>query len=259
PPLLLLHGFPQTHYAWHLVWPILARTHTVVACDLRGYGDSVALDADYSFRGMADDQVKVMRSLGYDSFAVVGHDRGARVAHRMALDHPAAVDAVALLDILPTAVVWSEMDAVLARGYWHWSFLAQDGGLAERALAADPIGFLHGFLGIGSSAGVLAPEALAVYEQAALRPSVQRAFCGDYRAAAGIDLEHDASGRRGSHQPALVLWGARGLVGRGRDPVAVWREIFPDVRGRRLEAGHFLPEEVPAEVASEITDFLAAR
>ncbi|WP_198318607.1 alpha/beta fold hydrolase [Pseudofrankia inefficax] len=258
PPVLLLHGFPQSHHAWHRVWPVLAETYTVVASDLRGYGDSLAFDDDFSFRAMADDQLTVMRSLGFESFPVVGHDRGARVAQRMALDHPHAVESVVLLDIVPTAAVWSGMDAELARGYWHWSFLAQPGGLPERALAADPIGFLHGFLGIGASIGVFAPEALAEYERAALRPSVQRAFCGDYRAAAGIDLEHDANSRQ-ARQPALVLWGARGMVGRGPDPVDVWREVFPNVHGRPLDAGHFLPEEVPVEIAREITTFLKAR
>lgn len=256
PPVLLLHGFPQTHIEWHRVWPTLAETRTVIACDLRGYGDSLAFDDDFSFRAMAADQVAVMWSLGFDSFPVVGHDRGARVAHRMALDYPGSVESVTLLDILPTQTVWDEMDAELARGYWHWSFLVQDGGLPERALAADPIGFLHGFLGIGASAAAFAPEALAAYELAVLRPTVQRAFCADYRAAGGVDLEHDAHGERSSSAPARLLWGTRGALGRHRDPLAVWREVFPKVQGRAIDAGHFLPEEAPDEVAQEIADFL---
>ncbi|ANY07949.1 alpha/beta fold hydrolase [Pseudonocardia sp. HH130630-07] len=272
PPVLLLHGFPQTHAMWEPVAADLARDHTVVCTDLRGYGgsdrpESGAGHLGYSFRAMAADQVAVMAELGFDTFAVVGHDRGARVAHRMLLDHPGTVTRAALLDILPTAYVYGHVDRALATAYYHWFLFIQPDELPERLIAGDPIGYLHTLLGgWGSGPGVHRAEALASYERAFADPAARHAMMEDYRAGASIDLVHDeASAAVGQRiaVPTLVLWGEHGVVGaNAEDPVTVWRRwaVGPDlVSGRAVPgAGHFLVDERPGDVGSGIRDFLTS-
>ncbi len=266
PPVLLLHGFPQTHAMWHRVAPELARGHTVVAPDLRGYGDSSRPPegddhGGYSFRSMAADQVAVMRSLGHERFAVVGHDRGARVAHRMTLDHPEVVTRLAVLDIVPTLHVYEHVDKALATAYYHWFFFIQPAPLPERLIDGDPIGYLHALLGAwGSGLSVFAPEALTEYERCFADADARHAMLEDYRAGASIDLEHDrADVDRKVEAPTLVVWGENGVVGRRpENPLDVWRERASDVRGTAVDAGHFLVEERPAETLDLLAGFLAA-
>ncbi|MGD9530372.1 alpha/beta fold hydrolase [Pseudonocardia sp.] len=263
PPLLLLHGFPQTKAMWAGIAAALARTHTVVAADLRGYGDSAKPDSDadhasYSFRAMAADQVGLMRALGYERFAVIGHDRGARTTHRMALDHPGAVERAAVLDILPTLHVYEHVDRALATAYYHWFFFIQPEPVPETLIGADPRFYLHSLLGgWGSGLGVYAPDALAEYERCFDDAAARHAMMEDYRAGASIDLEHDrADAGRSVEAPLLVLWGSRGVVGRSGDVLAVWRERATDVRGGAVDAGHFLVEERPAETLAALQGFL---
>jgi haloacetate dehalogenase len=267
PPVLLLHGYPQTHVMWHRVAPGLTDRHTVVLADLRGYGDSSrpaskADHASYSKRAMAEDQVALMRALGFDSFAVVGHDRGARVAHRLCLDRPEAVTRVALLDIVPTRHVFAHVDRALAQAYYHWFFLAQEPDLPERLIGADPGYFLRRKLAqwsAGSGTEAFDPEAVEEYVRCFADPEVVRASCEDYRAGASIDLEHDeadaAAGRR-VECPALVLWGGEGFVGRTYDVLEVWRGYAADVRGQALPGGHFLAEEAPGDTLAALREFL---
>jgi haloacetate dehalogenase len=267
PPVLLLHGFPQTHVMWHRIAPALAETHTVVAADLRGYGDTsrpAAGDdhAGYSFRAMAADQRALMAELGHDRFAVVGHDRGARVAHRLALDASDAVTRVALLDILPTAHVYDSVDRRLATAYYHWFFFIQPAPLPERLIAGDPIGYLHALLGGwgGSGLSFYDPAAVAEYERVFADADARHAMLEDYRAGASVDYEQDSADAAAGHRvgaPTLVLWGARSVVGRGPDaPVDVWRRRARDVSGCALDAGHFLAEERPEETLAALRDFL---
>lgn len=257
-PVLLLHGYPQTHVMWHPVAEELAKSRRVVAADLRGYGNSIAHDADFTFRAMARDQVALMDRLGHSRFDVISHDRGARTAHRMVLDHPAAVRSVVLVDILPTLDVWRTMDDWLARRYYHWMFLSQPGDMPRRLISGDPVLFLHSALaGLSGAVGLFHEKALAEYERAARNPQVVAAWCGDYTAAATTDPEHDrADLGRTSPIPCLVLWGSRGVVAHHLDPVAAWRVWFPEAVGRPVEAGHFLVEERPAEVLGALTEHL---
>lgn len=264
PPVLLLHGYPQTHAMWHRVAPILAESHTVVATDLRGYGDSSKPaggedHAGYSKRAMARDQAAVMQSLGFDTFAVVGHDRGGRVGHRLALDHPERVERLAVLDIVPTRHVFETADADLALAYYHWFFLSQPYDLPEKLIGADPVYYLRKKIGVwGGGLDLFDPEALAEYERC-FTPETVHASCEDYRAAAAIDLRHDEEdfGHR-LQCPLMALWGANGVVGRLYEPLAVWREYAENVRGRALDTAHFLAEERPEETAGELLAFLAA-
>jgi haloacetate dehalogenase len=270
PPVLLLHGFPQSHVMWHRIAPELAHEHTVVAADLRGYGDSARPTsgpdhAAYSFRAMSADQVAVMVTLGFDRFAVVGHDRGARVTHRMTLDHPDRVERLALLDILPTAYVFDHVDRRLATAYYHWFFLAQPADLPERLIACDPIYFLHRCLGSwGSGLDAHEPEALRAYERAFADPAARLAMIEDYRAGASIDLEHDAASTAGGGRiatPCLVLWGEKGVVGHNPDtPLDVWRTLAAEpalVHGHAIpRAGHFLAEENHADTVAALRTFL---
>jgi haloacetate dehalogenase len=263
PPLLLLHGAPQTHAMWHQLAPALAESHAVVATDLRGYGDSSKPrgggdHSAYSFRAMALDQLEVMRALGHDRFAVVAHDRGARVAHRLARDHPAAVERVAILDIVPTDHVYANVDRAVASAYFHWFFLPLPEPIPEQMIEPTATSFLHLFLGnLGSALDVYAPEALAEYERCFADPATIHGLCEDYRAGATIDLVHDAQdGDRLVTMPMLLLWGARGVVGTRYDPLEVWRAYATDVRGHALDAGHFLVEERPHETLAALREFL---
>jgi haloacetate dehalogenase len=262
-PVLLLHGYPQTHAMWRWIAPALARERPVVLTDLRGYGDSScpaggADHAAYSKRAMALDQVRVMEQLGFDRFAVVAHDRGARVAHRLLLDHPQRVTRAALLDIAPTYDMYAATDQAFATAYFHWFFLIQPGDLPERLIGADPEFFLRRCLKAWSRVeGAFGEEAMAEYIRCFSRPEVIHATCEDYRAAAGIDLEHDAADRdRRIRCPLLVLWGGLGFVGRRFDVLALWRERAANVRGGPLPCGHFLPEEAPEATRREIAAFL---
>lgn len=267
PPLLMLHGYPQTQAMWHAVAPALAERWTVVAPDLRGYGESSrppggAEHEGYSKRRMAADQVAVMRALGFERFPVVGHDRGARVAHRMAVDHPDVVSRVAVLDIVPTRYVFRQIEQGMATAYFHWFFLIQPDGVPERMIGADPDAWcrwLHRHWAADPDA--MSPAAVDEYTRAFRDPAVIHASCEDYRAAATIDLRHDdedvAAGRR-VRQPLLCLWGARGRVGRSYDVPATWREVADDVSWAIADCGHFVAEERPAETLSALTPFLDA-
>ncbi|HEX3610304.1 MAG TPA: alpha/beta hydrolase [Sporichthyaceae bacterium] len=265
PPLLLLHGYPQTSAMWSRIAPALARRYTVVAPDLRGYGASgkppgSASHIEYAKRTMAADQVAVMGALGFEEFAVVGHDRGGRVGHRMALDHPERVQRLAVLDIVPTHEVFRTTDEMLARVYWHWFFLSQPYDLPERLIGADPEYLLRFALRAWSSDGTVFDEAAVAEYAAAFRdPATVHATCEDYRAAASIDLEHDeADLDRRVTCPVLVLWGARGFVGRRYDVLECWGRRAQQVSGTAVDSGHFLPEEAPAETLAALEEFLAA-
>lgn len=260
PPVLLLHGWPQTSAMWHRIAPGLARTRSVVLADLPGYGHSTAAPdaevASFGKRAMAADLVAAMKALGHDRFAVIGHDRGARCAYRMALDHPRTVTALAVLDILPTADVFARLDAAFALGAWHWFFLAQR-DLPERLVGADPDAFFTGFL---RPAEIFAPEALEHYRTAWRRPEVVHAMCQDYRAGASIDVADDERDRGTTIEcPTLALWGRRGPVGREPDPLAIWRTWAPHVSGRPLDCGHYLAEEAPEDTRDLLTGFLSSR
>ena len=265
PPLLLLHGNPQTHAMWHRLAPALAERFTVVATDLRGYGrsskpPSTDDHAPYSKRAMAADMVRVMERLGHPRFMVGAHDRGARVAHRLALDWPESVSRVALLDIAPTREMYAHATDAFARDYWHWFFMIQPAPLPERMMAADPEGFWRWKCG-GKGKGMdhFAPEALADYLET-FTPETIRATCEDYRAAATIDIRHDdEDGGRKLACPLLVLWGAKGAIERHFDCLALWRERAADVRGHALPGGHYLAEEVPEDVLREFLAFFAPR
>ncbi|MEM9437395.1 MAG: alpha/beta hydrolase [Pseudomonadota bacterium] len=264
PAVLLLHGYPQTSACWHAVAPALvAAGYRVIAPDLRGYGVSdkplsAADHSTYSKRAMAADQIALMDALGIDSFAVIGHDRGARVAHRLARDHGARITRIAVLDIAPTAAMYDATNREFATGYYHWFFLIQPAPLPERLIGADPAFYLRSKLGAWGKSGmdVYAPEALAEYEACFADPACIAATCEDYRASAGIDLEHDAEETAKLTMPLLALWGARGLVGRLYDVLAEWRAVADDVRGHPLDTGHFLPEEAPEATAAALLDFL---
>lgn len=264
PPLLLLHGHPQTQVMWHAVADRLAQQFSVVLMDLRGRGDSQRLPASpehtlYSKRAMAGDAVAVMRHFGFERFALCGHDRGARVAHRLALDHPDALTRLMLLDIAPTLAMYEGTTEAFARAYWHWFFLIQPAPTPERAIEADPVAWLRE--GMGSRwAGLAAftPEALAEYERCIAIPGSATAICEDYRASATIDLEHDRADRNAGRRvqvPTRVLWGAHGVVGRCFDALALWRDVATEVSGRALDGGHYLAEEQPAELLADMLAF----
>ena len=267
PPLLMLHGYPQTHAMWHRVAPALASSYTVVCADLRGYGDSSkppsdATHAPYSKRAMAADMVAVMRRLGFPRFRLVGHDRGGRVSHRLALDHPDAVERVAVLDIAPTLAMYEKTDRAFATAYYHWFFLIQPFDLPERMIGADPAAYLRAKIGGWGSGGTafFDPRAVAEYERCFRDPATIRATCEDYRAAASIDLEHDSADRAAGRRvrcPLLALWGERGVVHRLFDPLAEWRAVAVDVAGAALPCGHYLAEEAPQATLDRLDAFLA--
>lgn len=263
PPLLLLHGHPQTHLTWHKVAPILARTHTVVATDLRGYGDSSKPDGgpahiNYSKRAMATDSVRVMETLGFDRFSVVGHDRGGRVAHRLAIDHAARVAKLVVLDIAPTAFMYAQTNKAFATRYFWWFFLMQPFDLPERMIGADPDYFFDRHIaGQIKVANALDPEVVAEYRRCYRDPRTRHAICEDYRAAAGVDLEHDAADRgRKIDMPLLALWGRLGTIGELFDVRAAWQEVATEVRGFPLECGHSPQEECPDDLLGALAGFI---
>jgi haloacetate dehalogenase len=268
PAILLLHGYPQTHVMWHDAAPRLTDRFTVVVADLPGYGASfrpvVAPDhAPHSKRALAADLVQLMSGLGHEQFAVAGHDRGGRVAYRMALDHPDRVRAVAVLDVVATGDVWARADAQLALVYWHWSFLAQPAPLPERLIAGDPGAFfdLHvRALGLGRDASRYPAELMEGYRRLLDDPSTVEAICEDYRAGATIDRAHDDAdrGRRRITCPVLALWSAAGALPRlYGDVLDVWRAWADDVSGQGLPATHFLVEDQPELTADALSGFLA--
>lgn len=262
PPLLCLHGYPQCHVIWHKVAPRLAEDFTVVAPDLRGYGDSDKPDSDpehatYSKRATALDQVEVMEQLGFTEFFVAGHDRGGRVAHRMALDHPDRVKKISVLDIVPTYKIFAEVDRALATGYYHWFFLIQGDGLPETMIGADPAYYLRTTLGKwGAKSGAFTGEAMAEYVRCFSDPATIHGSCEDYRAGATIDLRHDEADMDAKVAcPLQALWGAKGLMHGRFDVLAAWRERASDVSGKPLDCGHFLPEEAPDETVEALRGF----
>ncbi len=257
PPLLLLHGHPQTHVMWHRVAPWLARDFTVVAPDLRGYGESfkppTAADHEpYSKRAMGRDQIAIMRHFGFERFFVAGHDRGGRVAYRLALDHPDSVSRVAVLDIVPTGEMFRRADMSFGLGYWHWFFLAQPYPYPERIIGADPDAYYF-----QRSREVFDPEALADYERCYRDPAAIHAMCEDYRAGATFDFKLDEAdrGRRRIACPLLALWGARGMMPKWYDVLAVWRDWAEDVRGEAIDCGHYLAEEAPEATYAALRAF----
>lgn len=264
PALLLLHGFPQTHAIWHRVAPQLSARYRLVMPDLRGYGDSAkppgeADHANYSKRTMAADVHALMTSLGHARYMVCGHDRGGRVAHRLALDHSQAVLRLMVLDISPTLTMYERTTREFAQAYYHWFFLIQPAPLPERLIGADPIFYLHRKIGAWGSAGtqLFDPRALAEYERCFNDPAAIHAMCEDYRAAASIDLEHDrADLERRIACPVHALWGERGVVHRLFTPVSDWqaRAQLP-VAGRAVPGGHYIPEESPACLVDEMREF----
>jgi haloacetate dehalogenase len=269
PPLLLLHGYPQSLLMWHAAAPLLAERRTVVATDLAGYGASLrprpgADHRPHAKRESALDQVEVMSSLGFESFAVAGHDRGGRVAYRMALDHPGRVERAAVLDVVPTGETWARADARLARTYWHWTFLAQPAPLPERLIAGDPDAFfdlhLRGQLGLGEEPRRHPDGVLESYRRSLYDPVAVEAMCEDYRAGASVDAEDDdadrANGRR-IECPLLVLWAGRGALPRLYPSVVdVWRPWAEDIAGATIDARHFMAEESPRETADQLLGFL---
>ena len=263
PPLLLLHGYPQTHAMWHRVAPVLAERFTVTAPDLRGYGRSSKPPSDpdhasYSKRASANDLVRLMSGFGHERFAVVAHDRGARVAHRLALDHVGRVSRLAVLDIAPTREMYRGTTAGFASAYWHWFLLIQPAPFPERLIGADPDGWLEHKMGSGSAGlAPFAEAALSDYRRAFRDPDTVRASCEDYRAAASIDIAHDdADGGRRIDCPLLALWGRRGVIEAHFDALALWRERATDVRGGALDGGHYLAEECPEALLAELDPFL---
>nr|WP_319566580.1 alpha/beta hydrolase [uncultured Rhodoferax sp.] len=265
PPLLLLHGHPQTHAIWHKVVPTLVQHYTVVAADLRGYGDSskpvgTPDHASYSKRRMAQDQVELMRQLGFARFKLLAHDRGARVAHRMAMDHAEAVQRLVLLDIAPTLAMYEQTTQAFARAYWHWFFLIQKAPLPERLIQADPAAYIREVMG-GRSAGLAPfdPRALAEYQRCLALSGAAHGLCEDYRASASIDLQHDQSDRDAARMvqaPLLVLWGEHGVVQRCFKPLDEWQRVARQVQGSSLPCGHYIPEEAPDALLAQALPFL---
>jgi len=265
PPLLLLHGHPQTHVIWHKVADQLAENFTVVAADLRGYGDSdkppaSEASASYSKRIMARDQLMLMQSFGFTQFSVLAHDRGARVAHRLALDHPDAVSRMVLLDIAPTLAMYTQANEEFARAYWHWFFLIRPTPLPETLIEADPENYLRTVMGT-RSAGMdpFTDDAFSEYLRCLKLPGAAIAICEDYRASAGLDLEHDQADIDAGNKlkcPLLALWGEKGTVGRCFSPLHEWQKVALNVEGNALASGHYIAEEIPELLLEYTLDFL---
>lgn len=265
PALLLLHGHPQTHVIWHRIAEDLAAHYTVVATDLRGYGDSSKPagepdHANYSKRAMAADQVAVMRELGFERFYLCGHDRGGRVAHRLAMDHPEVVQKLMLLDIAPTLAMYEQTDRAFATAYFHWFFLIQPAPLPETLIEASPADYITRTMG-GRHASLAAfdPVAIADYQRCLAQPGAAHALCEDYRASNTIDLEHDRADREAGRRiscPVSVLWGQHGVIERCFDPLAEWRAVADMVEGEALPCGHYIPEEAPAALLERLLRFM---
>jgi haloacetate dehalogenase len=269
PPLLLMHGNPFTHLSWHKFAPRLAQEFTVVATDLRGYGDSEKPPggpdhSGYSFRAMAQDQVEVMAELGFPRFMAAGHDRGARVLHRMCLDHPDKVERAAILDIVPQHYLFNHITKPWATFSWHWFFNIQPAPMPERMMGADPDWFIEKKLAkTQQGLSFFGKEALAEYKRCFRNPDTIHAICEDYRACATVDLEMDAKDFAAGRKitcPTLILWGATGGVGRNQKSEEIWPQYATDIRGMKaLPCGHYLSEEAPEETYRELRDFLAGR
>lgn len=267
PPLLLLHGHPQTHAMWHKVAPELAKRFKLVLLDLRGYGDSGRPDYDaqhaaYSKREMAEDAAFVMQHFGFSTFNILAHDRGARVAHRLASDHPEKVQRMMLLDIAPTLAMYERTSRAFATAYWHWFFLIQPQPLPEALIESDPVRYIRSVMGKRHAGlAAFAPEAMQEYERCIQIPGSARGICEDYRASAGIDLEHDradiAAGKKLS-LPLRILWGEHGAVGANFDVLGLWRERVSEVTGRALACGHYIAEEAPGELFAEAHNFFTS-
>ncbi len=262
PALLLLHGYPQTHLMWHKIAPSLAKKHHIICPDLRGYGDSSKPDSDaqhrpYSKREMANDMIEVMRQMGYERFFVVGHDRGARVAHRMALDFPAKILKAAVLDIIPTYEMFKQIDQTIATSYYHWFFLIQDKGVPEHLIGLDPDFYLNDKLNRWSQYPEQFDNAIVnQYLRCFKDPATIHATCEDYRAAASIDLEHDeADLDKKVGCPLLVLWGKHGIMGKHFDMLDIWQQKADNVTGKALDSGHFLAEEAASETLENLLNF----
>lgn len=262
PCLLLLHGYPQTHVIWHKVAPALAERFTVVASDLRGYGDSGKPETDaahtpYSKREMARDQAEVMSALGFDRFSVVGHDRGGRVAHRLARDYRDRVERLAVLDICPTLDMYETTDMAFASAYYHWFFLIQPADYPEKMIGRDPDFYLAKKMKFLADGNAITPEAMAEYLRCFRDPATIHASCEDYRAAATIDLEHDRADREERLDiPVLALWGSDGIIGRLYDPLEIWRRYTDGaVSGGPVLSGHYIPEEAPDHLLRELFSF----
>ena len=265
PPLLLLHGYPQSHVMWHKVAPQLSQHFTVVAADLRGYGDSDKPAGDpehfnYSKRAMARDQVEAMESLGFQTFYLAGHDRGARVSHRLTKDHPERVLKLATLDIIPTHRMFQIVNKDMAANTFHWFFLIQPYDFPERVIGADADYFIrHSFQRGDNWREVFPEEAIAEYVRCSTDPATIHAICEDYRAGASIDLVHDEEDFASKVAcPHLALWSDRGYVGRTQDVLGVWSDYSTDVRGHSMPSGHYIAEELPAETYGELRDFFLA-
>ena len=265
-PLLLLHGHPQTRAIWHKVAPELMKHHTLVMTDLRGYGDSSKPQgtpdhSNYSKGVMAQDQVEVMKQLGFDRFDILAHDRGARVAHRLAMDHADSVSRLIMLDIAPTLAMYEKANNVFARAYWHWFFLIQPSPMPERLIEADPAAYIRDLMG-RRSAGLtpFGPLALAEYMRCIALPGAAHGMCEDYRAAAGIDLIHDrediAAGKK-LVMPTMVLWGEEGVIHQCFKPLQEWQAIAKDVVGEPVPCGHYISEEAPEILLQKIIPFLS--
>lgn len=270
PPVLLLHGFPETHLMWHRVAPLLARQFTVVCADLRGYGNSgcpasAANHEPYSKRAMARDMIAVMKKLGFARFSVAGHDRGGRVAYRLALDHPEQIERLAVLDIVPTEAVWERADDRFALAFWPWLLLAQPEPLPERILTTTAETIVDNALSQwGSAADAFPPDIRAAYIAALQSPQHAHAICEEYRAAAAIDREHDRADRALGKRlacPVLALWSASGALANWYDdeggPLGIWRQWANDVQGKAIDGGHFFPEEAAEATAAALIDFLS--
>ncbi|MEM8808773.1 MAG: alpha/beta hydrolase [Cyanobacteria bacterium P01_G01_bin.38] len=266
PPLLLLHGYPQTHAMWHKVAPQLAEHFTLVCTDLRGYGDSSkppskADHAPYSKRAMAQDQIEIMAELGFDTFMAAGHDRGGRVLHRLLLDHPQRVTRAAVLDIVPTRYIFKTINQAMATLYEHWFFLIQPDGLPERLIGHDPDDYLTTKLHRWSAdPSAFSEAAMAEYQRCFRQAETIHASCEDYRAAATIDLANDETDLDAQIQcPLLVLWGAQGAMERHYDVLKIWRDRAVNVQGQALPCGHFLPEEAPHATTQALLKFFQSK
>ncbi|MEM7104895.1 MAG: alpha/beta hydrolase [Bacteroidota bacterium] len=264
PPLLLLHGYPQTHIMWHKIAEQLAEQFTVVASDLRGYGDSSTPESadnhePYSKRANGNDQVALMQALGFDKFTLVGHDRGGRVGHRMTLDRPDAIERLVVMDIAPTYTMYTTTDMDFATAYYHWFFLIQPYDIPERMIGQDPLYFLKKKFGQwGKDAAAITPKAFSEYLRC-FTPETIHASCEDYRASATIDIQHDQIDIDKGHKihcPLLCLWGEKGFVGSKYDIIAEWSKWATKVEGHGIPCGHYLPEEAPQETLSALLNFL---